>query len=176
MAKVFIEIGGYLGDGVQTMLESDPEAEVYVFEPCREYIKALEARFKGNRRVRIYPYGISGVSLKTVLNKRIDASSVYPVDGEYTPEACALLSIFCITWIFDEIDLLQINCEGSEYDILAQILCDPGELIKIKKLHVQFHATPTVDFKTKYLEIVDGLKRQGYKQTVESANWETWER
>jgi hypothetical protein len=61
-----------------------------------------------------------------------------------------------------EVDLCQMNIEGSEYDLLDYLISS-GKILMIKRLMIEFHYERDDVFVSRRHEIQKGLIESGYK-------------
>ncbi len=135
--SIVIECGGYLGhwtDQINRMYEP----KIYVYEPVKNYFDTLQNRFKDIKNVNIYNLGLSSRTFESKIYLNNDGSSVLRKSSN-----CEIIKLIDIVDIlslkeFQKIDLIQINIEGSEYDLIERII-DYGLIRNIKKIQVQFH-------------------------------------
>lgn len=76
---------------------------------------------------------------------------------------------------YEEIGLLKINIEGSEYDVLNHII-DHGYHKRIKNIQVQFHQIEGVPYERWLIEIRHKLSKTHEQQWGYDFVWESWKR
>lgn len=134
---VVFEIGAYKGKWVES-IHNLYRCHIYAFEPVRQFYQEMTRKFKNEDRIHIKNYGISNKSGIFRIRVQEDASSFYIKDGkEENIELKSVLEVFSEISM-PEVDLMQINIEGGEYDLIEALL-DTGLISKIRKLQVQFH-------------------------------------
>lgn len=132
-----IELGGYTGRFIQSMI-SRYDPYIYVIEPVSQYYIELLDKFSNNKKINILNCGISAVAGESIIFKDNDGSSRYlPTSNSEKIHLVTMKDLFD-TWKLDEVDLLQINIEGDEYEILNYLL-DTDMIRKFKNLQIQFH-------------------------------------
>lgn len=130
-----VDIGGYKGFFSDKIISLyDPS--IFILEPVNKYFRLLKNKYKDNKKVKVYNFGLSdrdsyrNIYLsgdRTSLIKKSDASeSVRLVD--------------CLTFLkkFKSVDLISLNIEGEEYKVLERLI-EGGFIKRIKFLQVQFH-------------------------------------
>ena len=164
------DVGGYKGEWA-TPLFKKYQCQIKVFEPVKRFIDGLEAMFKDNTSITIYPFGLGGNDRTEKIGVDWEASSIFkPGDN------LEKIKIRDVAKVMgkDEVDLIKINIEGGEYELLNR-LADTGQIKQIKNIQVQFH-----DFVPKAVK-----KRQDLRTRLRQTHhltycypfvWENWER
>jgi FkbM family methyltransferase len=129
-------LGAYLGDSVE-VLRRNSEV-IHAVEPVPEFASYLKSRFKGTN---VVVHQIAVTNTDGLLKMRVDGekSSINISLGKEIQVTSRNISKF-ISELGLNIDLCEINIEGSEYSVL-QDLIDSGKILKIKTVLVQFHKT-----------------------------------
>jgi FkbM family methyltransferase len=178
-----IEIGGFTGEDSQALLDNYPGISLHVYEPHPRYVAKLVTRFKDDKRVTIYPYGLDSVARVAELTDSTDASSVYMKKQEAAnanrvqiflreavPEFRTQVNLFGKT-----VSLLNVNCEGCEYGLLETITSlDAANLFD--NIQVQFHIIPGDDTLERYCSIEALLSRTHERTFGFHFIWENWRR
>jgi FkbM family methyltransferase len=159
-----IEFGGYKGNWVSKMSQKY-NSNIYVFEPIPEFFKQLDSMFLKNEKINVYNFGVSLVTGKNLIYVSNDSTSVlknvhYPVSD--TSLEVDFLSVDEILDMTGEVDLCQMNIEGSEYDLLDYLISS-GKILMIKRLMIEFHYERDDVFVSRRHEIQKGLIESGYK-------------
>ncbi len=130
--SVVYDVGGYLGIwAAEIVVRYNPN--LVIFEPISEFYESLREKFVGNSKITVHPVGLSDHSSVTNINKCEDATSLYTDTG-----AKEEIRIVDVLEFNRELDLMSINCEGSEYPLLLRML-QIGMVEKCKSVQVQFH-------------------------------------
>ena len=117
---------------------------VLLFEPI--FYEEAKHNLKHLDKIQILPYGV-GSSHRVIY---------FDVAGDATKPAEASSGKIGVIRKFTEVlsdldllsvDLLQVNCEGCEWDVLESVL---GDVWRLKHIQVQFH--PDADFVPNRLE------------------------
>ncbi|WP_200422221.1 FkbM family methyltransferase [Streptomyces sp. Y2F8-2] len=142
--RIFLDVGGHYGETLDVAL--DPRwafDRIYCFEPaesCRRILRGFR-----DTRLDIVPAGLSNRTGKTTLyGTGLLGASVYAdkrqLDSHVRSETIALVK--ASDWLSrnttpdDEI-YLKLNCEGSECDVLEDLL-DSGLSKRLKSVYVDF--------------------------------------
>jgi FkbM family methyltransferase len=172
-SSVILDLGGYQGDFAAELF-SRYLSKIHVFEPYKPYAKDIATRFKSNPQIETYDYGLSNVDEVQLINIDGESSSIYKnntaqaeIQLKNIVDALAKIKI-------ENIDLIKINIEGSEYDLLDFII--ESDLIqKIDNLQIQFH-----DFVPNAVErmreIQERLSITHYPTYQYDFIWENWKR
>lgn len=171
--SIVFELGGYKGDWINDMYKKY-NCNCYVFEPVKEFCNIIAERLSGKAKVHIYNIGLGVSTSVATISISEDASSLY---GEGTVGAkieIKSLEEFLTENEIVEIDLMQINIEGGEYDLLEWMIS--SEYIKrIRNLQVQFHENKDINTKNRMMSIQSHLEKThrlewAYRPYV----WERW--
>lgn len=142
--RVFLDVGGHYGETLDVAL--DPRwsfDRIYCFEPaepCRHILRGFR-----DSRVRLVPAGLSNrTGEATLYGTGLLGASVYAdkrqLDAHVQAETIALVR--ATDWLQentapdDEI-YLKLNCEGSECDVLEDLL-DSGLTKRLTSVYVDF--------------------------------------
>ncbi|WP_327371950.1 FkbM family methyltransferase [Streptomyces sp. NBC_01217] len=143
--RVFLDVGGHYGETLDVAL--DPRwgfEKIYSFEPaqsCRRILRGFR-----DSRAHIVSAGLSNsTGQATLFGTGLLGASVYADkrelgDGHVRAETIALVR--ATDWLLtntsadDEI-YLKLNCEGSECDVLEDLL-DSGVINRLQSIYVDF--------------------------------------
>jgi FkbM family methyltransferase len=134
--SVVFDLGGYRGQWASDIY-AKYGCGVYVFEPVREYADFISKRFHRNKRIKVFPFGLSSRSEEKLIAISEDASSIYSKRAD-TPVRMENFLTFVENETINDIDLMKVNIEGGEYDILP-FLISTGYMTKIRAIQIQFH-------------------------------------
>ena len=169
-----VEVGGHTGVDIKKMTELHGSFKTLLFEPifydeARKNLEGLD--------VEVYPYGL-GASTR---------SATFGINGDGTKllkdkrKNGKVAQIRQFSVVIDElrisrIDLLQINCEGCEWELLESLLNDEQTHI-FQHIQVQFH--PGVDWVedqlTRYAAIQDRLTKTHELLYDQPWIWQLWQ-
>jgi FkbM family methyltransferase len=188
--EVIIDIGSYIGADLVSFLRKAPQnVTVHTFEPVAAYRTKLARRVhtlvhSGRGRLHVHPIGL-GRSNHTACfaSKRAAATDEVSADQADSSNAAgstcgAIRDAAATLQSFARVDIMQINCEGCEYDVLERLLEQPAVLQVVRSLEVQFHLDWGVQKNTsRYCRIESGLRSQGFRLDYRHPFlWERWAR
>jgi FkbM family methyltransferase len=143
------DVGAHIGAVSVWIASRHILAKVYAFEPCTDFFNDLTrntAEFPGVTRLR---YGVCGgeIEISETITICGDGTNVF---GHLNPGyqmATQNVKLRPIDLVMNElgektIEVLKLNCEGSEYGILGRIV-EAGIARSVKNIVVQFHGIPT---------------------------------
>jgi FkbM family methyltransferase len=157
--KHFFDIGGNHGqtfDYLDTLDRSYTDHIFWVFEPSpRHFAPLLEKckSFSDRYDIRVCPFGIGGTTEIRKFREKDDymgdsfqtwhASDheVFNIDNGYTVfSAIISLPEFIMKYTRqDDTIVLDIDTEGSEYEIMRALLDHPQALSRVKEIMVEWH-------------------------------------
>jgi FkbM family methyltransferase len=136
-----IDAGSFTGDWSQRIF-CMYQPFIAAFEPHPDLAEAASRNFQGNKKVIINQFGLGGQTQNVdFYGKNMNASVFRYSHGN---KAKVRVHIEKASDYFNEhyknkfIDLLKINIEGSEYEMLMDLL-DNFDMTKINHIQVQFH-------------------------------------
>ncbi|MBC3784993.1 FkbM family methyltransferase [Spirosoma utsteinense] len=177
---VVIDIGANAGFFIVQLLSKINEATVYAYEPMPANVKTLHHTLQQNPRlakqVKLFQMAVTGQPLDSLdlyaeaeENNQVVASMFAGFNENNTQKItvpCITLTDIIQTNNLQSIDLLKLDCEGSEYDILYNT--DPTLVRLIGKMVVEVH---DVDTDRNNLAAFDAyLQSLGYTTTHEPIN------
>jgi FkbM family methyltransferase len=170
--SVVMEVGGYKGEWTERV-SSLYGSRVIVFEPIKEYFDILTERFKEKKEIEILCAGLGTVDIETRIGRNGDGSSCFKKD--LPQEKIKVIDV--VRWLKDRgirsVDLIQLNCEGSEYGILRRLIMN-GLIRTFKNIKVQFHKVNEQSDLER--EEVRGLLKETHKESwCYPWVWESWE-
>lgn len=183
--SIVVDLGAYTGEWA-SKLNNHIQCQIYLLEPVQKFYKVLENKFINNKNISYRPVGIGTEDKILFLSNKIingDATKInfsennYIYNNNKNKIKLVTLENMMKFWNLKNIDLLQINIEGGEYDILENWL-ESGIINKIKILQIQFHNFPDIENHIhRRKNIQKELQKNGYKlkycfQWV----WEAWEK
>ena len=149
-AKYVVDIGAHIGSFAKLVHSRNPKAKIICVEVCPENLEALRANVGSFAEVvhaactyengelalcnAVRPNCVSTGGSVVTSAEKVAAEA----HGEYWPDrrpiAKVTLEHLCQQYGFAQIDLLKLDCEGSEYSILEG--CD---LSKVKFIVGEYH-------------------------------------
>lgn len=181
--SIVLDIGGNKGEDAEAMIQAYHPGIYIILEPINSLFTALVKRFKNNKKVTLYNFGIAAKN--DVFNVNIvghggDATSVF---ASNKGGKCELKVYNTTDFLYRlggpciDIDLITINCEGCEFEILETLLSS-GLISRFK--HVQFATHPNLKHLQRpverYCEIQQKLARTHVLTYQYKFCWETWRR
>lgn len=177
---IIIDIGACVGEFTDFCLENYDVTTIYLFEPLQANYDSLVKKYSGNTKVIIYHTAISDVDGQAKFFKkgykqksgeilydfagnvgsslRVDKTNVSKNVFETVP--VMKLSTFLRENKIHWIDILKIDVEGSEYDIIQDIL--DSDLAKIiDKIYYEDHARKVPSIRVHKKEVVNRVRDLG---------------
>jgi FkbM family methyltransferase len=165
-----IILGGYEGFSAQVLFNRY-SSYIYLVEPVPEYVIKLNQLFNDSK-FTVFDVAVSNRNGLIQIGVRGEESGIRAVSNSYQLVECRKASEF-LGKICDTIDLIEINIEGSEYEVLADLI-ESGVIKRIRQLLVQFHRD----------SIEDELKRSLLRNRLSDTHkcvfeypwvWERWD-
>jgi FkbM family methyltransferase len=165
-----VDAGGFIADWSMPIF-CRYQPYMWIYEPGKEYTEMCRAMFSGNKKVTIVESGLSDKNKTLKFNGNGGTGSVYynkisKVSEITTVKASEEFAKFKI------IDLLKLNIEGSEYDVMPDLICNYG-MERIKNLLISFHYN-VPKWETNRDVIVDALKHTHKKDWGYGDYWQSW--
>ncbi len=150
-APVVIDIGANAGFFDIQLLSKVEKATIYAYEPMPANVKALRQTLEQNPRLKqsmnVFQMAVTGQALDKLdlyaeaeENNQVVASVFSGFNGNNTQK----ITVPCITLTdiirqndLQSIDLLKLDCEGSEYDILYHT--EPELIKRISRMVIEVH-------------------------------------
>lgn len=148
--SIILDIGANIGN-VTEVLFKKYDSNIYCYEPNISCYNHLHKRFKNNPKIKIYNFAVSDFTGKTFLyfHKKAKNISEFNERSSIKKEKDGLdinkkVEVNCINIKeileqYDKIDLIKIDIEGSEYEIMPEIIKNKN---KIKMVLCETHGNP----------------------------------
>ena len=148
--STILDIGANVGD-VTDMLIKTYDPKIYCYEPNIGCYKHMVSRFKNNPKIKIFNFAVSNFTGKTFLyfHKKAKNISEFNQRSSLKKEKDGLdinkkIEVNCVDIknILDQhnkIDLIKIDIEGSEYEVMPEIIKNKD---KIKMVLCETHGNP----------------------------------
>lgn len=171
---VVLDVGSYNGEFID-YIRPKYGCGIHAFEPQREKFSNILKKYAYDPLV--WPYNVA-------LEDRMAESSIYGHDNgksfyrdvdESLAETVRIRDIwdFIRSFKLPKIDILKMNCEGSEYPILER-LASVGFLGNVRNIVVQFHFLQA-DMEERYNRIVEKLSETHERKfNCVNSHWEWW--
>ena len=171
--SIVFDIGGYVGD-FSSLIYEKYKCKIYIFEPSPKFYKICKERFKNNKKILCFNYGLSDSENELFLSNENEASSItknIKNDNGEVVKIRKFSNVFKKLKI-DQIDLLKVNIEGSEYNLLPHII-EEKLIEKINNIQIQFHIFIS-DAKNKRIAIIKTLRKTHKNDWCYYFVWENW--
>ncbi|SUW00314.1 FkbM family methyltransferase [Brachyspira pilosicoli] len=178
--KTVIDIGANLGIVSIVLAKKNPGIKIYAFEPLREnyenLLKNIELNGIDKNIITVENKAVTkdgrNINMSINLNNKggSSISDVISVNSSMSKENCGIESItleeIVKKYKIDKIDLLKIDCEGSEYEILYNTKEDilknidylVGEFHENKDLTDEYDIDKLCEYLEKYIKNYDVTK------------------
>lgn len=170
--SLIIDVGGYEGQWASDIFAKYC-CNIIIFEPVKKFYDNIKERFIKNNKISSYNVGLSNKDNNTTISLLDDSSSLFKKDSMSENIKTVNASVFLKEKNIHDIDLMKINIEGSEYDLLENLI-ESGFILKIKNIQVQFH-----DFipnaRERMTLIQEKLKKTHHLTYQYEFVWENWE-
>jgi len=114
------EIGGFEGRWAKQM-EEKYNPHITIFEPQLWAVERMQAKFQGNPKVAIRPFGLWVIDARMSLHKyETDGCSILG-DGE-TAARADFLDAYSVKQDRQDVDVCLMNIEGAEYALLPYMI------------------------------------------------------
>lgn len=135
--SIVFDVGGYKGEWAEKIFNKY-SCNIYIFEPVNIFYQNIKEKFKDNKKIKVFNFGLSNKDFESVISLKGDSSSMFKPSTElekiYLKD---VLNIFKEEKIHN-IDLMKVNIEGGEYDLLKRILFSEHD-VNINNFQIQFH-------------------------------------
>lgn len=172
--SIVFDLGGYEGQWASDIF-GKYQSKIYVFEPFPKYYKSIVERFKRNKSIHVYDFGLSNEDKKQKLFLGDDSTSAFLAtnSGKYVYMQLRSFVDFCKKHRISKIDLLKINIEGGEFDLMEGII-DAGFQKNIQNIQIQFHDyEPDAE---KRMNSIQAQLSQTHRLTYQyKFVWENWQ-
>ena len=137
--SVVLDVGAYKGEWAEPIWDRC-HPTIHCFEPAPRPYAQLSAKFAGNERVHVHPYGLGGRDSTGSLALAGAGASFYDADPTFDRIEVPIRDVVGVLEELglDEIDLIKINIEGGEYDLVDR-LASSGRLAQMRYVLIQFH-------------------------------------
>ena len=133
--KIILDIGSNMGASVIYFHRQFPEAKIFGFEPHPETFGVLEKNVADLPGVRVFNYGLGAARERIAVSADRVNYGAFNIRGHFKDRGYPAVPTECEIRRLDEVlrelqitqvDLLKIDCEGSEADVFATL---PDEIL-----------------------------------------------
>jgi FkbM family methyltransferase len=169
--SIVFDLGGYHGGWAKNIIDIY-NCNIYIFEPFINYFNLIKDKFNSNDKVKIYNFGLSNKTSEELLYISEDGSSIFQKNNNAIKINLVDINNFLQEEKLTQIDLIKINIEGSEYDVLEQLI-QSDYINNIKNIQVQFHKF-VENAENRRNEIRKKLSETHYETYCYEFVWENW--
>ena len=135
-SSIVFDLGGYRGQWASDIY-AKYLCNIYVFEPVLAYADFIRERFRHNKKIKVFSFGLGDASGDVLIKISEEGSSAFAKSPD-TPIRIEEFMAFVRRESISRIDVMKINIEGGEYALLAHLI-KMGYIKNIRALQVQFH-------------------------------------
>jgi len=172
--SIVFDVGGYNGNFTSSIYEKY-RSNIYLFEPHPKFFKICSKKFKNNKKIKLFNFGLSNKNSKLALSDNDVGSSFvnFPKNKESLICKINKISDFIENNKIKNVDLMKINIEGGEYALLQELI-DKKMIHIFQNIQVQFHNFEKDDVNKKK-NISKQLQATHNKSWCYEFVWENWE-
>lgn len=163
--RTIVDIGANMGSFAVYAAQSCPDARIYCYEPEQQNFGLLKRNIEINElegRVSAFQCAVAsnnGRRELTVRESPVNSFHVVSDDASRRVVNCTTLRDILADLRLGAIDLLKMNCEGTEYEILEG--CSEDDLDRIANIRLEYHI---LDAKNRNGEcLARRLESRGYR-------------
>ncbi len=148
-----IDIGGHIGSFSVIMAQLLPQSRIDIYEIVPDNVRVIELNILCNRladRVKVHNVGVAGrpgflsldrigINPSNTGGHSIAGALSGPLTAGRPENSVELVSFGSLLDGIDHVDLLKIDCEGSEFDILFN--ATPAQMAKIEAIVGEVHSS-----------------------------------
>ena len=179
--SVVIELGGFHGLWIDEILKKNNPIvpNIILVEPAPEFYNLLVTKYKNYEKIKVINVGVSTDkhdTIKILYFSNFGSSTNFNKNDE---SAIQIKTIPIDKILSDnninEVDLLQINIEGDEYELMEHMI-ESDIIDKFKNIQIQFHLGIENDIERRN-NIQKNLILKGFKNKFDYPFvWESWEK
>jgi FkbM family methyltransferase len=186
-SPVVVDVGAFIGNTIQKIVDVSPKATVFAFEPQPQLAKLINERFRSNSQITVYPCGVGAAkgTLQMHISDQPETSSFLPVTEFGRKSAPFAESNNLITadiisldeWYaalpapLEIIDLIKIDTQGFE-----RFVVEGGQqvLSRTRYLMVEAAFKPVYENQLPFDALIGLLRKIGYDLEAVAAGY--WDR
>lgn len=170
--SIVLDLGAYTGIWAQQIINKY-NPNIYLIEPVPNFYETLIEKFSNNKKVKMLNVGVSTKNIDGILYVNKDGTSAFNTSENFVTVKFNTIDTILENFKLKEVDLIQINIEGGEYDLLEHML-KTGSINKFKNLQIQFHLGVADDIERRE-KIRQGLISNNFKNNFDYPFvWESW--
>jgi len=137
--SLVVDVGGYTGDWA-SRIYNRYSCNIDIYEPHLLLSDKAEENFLGNKKIRVFAYGLGNKDDTLNLYGDFMNASLFKnsMGGARNVAIRKTSEVFNHRYSDKIIDLLKINVEGSEYLILPDLIAG-FDMTRIKNIQILFH-------------------------------------
>jgi|TARA_Y100001963_G_C6733662_1_gene425165 FkbM family methyltransferase len=181
--SIVFDVGGYVGEWADKVSKKY-NCKVFCFEPVKQFYDKIKEIKNDNIILQEKALGTFSGKEKMMLSG--DGSSIEKYGKRKNPshkgfdekykcsgsEEINVIDVNEVIFEFEMIDVMKINTEGSEYELLNNLI-ESGSIEKIKYLQVQFHSF--VDGANEMYEDIKDKMNKTHELVLDSRwKWTYW--
>jgi FkbM family methyltransferase len=177
--SVVIELGGFHGLWVDEILKkNNPNVpNIILVEPAPEFYNLLVTKYENYEKIKVMNVGVSTDKHDTIKTLYISNDGSSTNFNKNNESAIQIKTIPIDKILSDnninEVDLLQINIEGDEYELMEYMI-ESDIINKFKNIQIQFHLGIENDIERRN-NIQKNLILKGFKNKFDYPFvWESW--
>lgn len=178
---VIVDVGANAGFFIIQLLSKIEKGMVYAYEPIQANVdtfrSAVRENYKLQQCVQLFPLAVTGEAtscLELFAEEDVKTQVVASRFADFDQNNTHKLIVPCISLgeiieqnNLDRIDLLKLDCEGSEYDIIYNT--SPGLLQRVHRMWIEVH---NVDQENNNIESIEPyLQSLGYTTKKDQINY-----
>ena len=144
-APVVVDIGGHVGAFTVAVCEAYPAAQCFVYEPAPDTCSFLRTNVEQNGladRVRVQQVAVAGHAGEACMDIGTPAASAHrPISFAAAGTRSVTVPVRAFTDVIREvgrdIDVLKMDCEGSEYSIIEETT--KADWQSIRRVVMEYH-------------------------------------
>jgi FkbM family methyltransferase len=172
--SLFVDIGAFEGNFANLYIQKYPDSKMILIEPIDKFVESIRNKFSDDS-VEIIQSALTADGRNLRLFVADANTSAIPQENAKVIEVPSISVADLSSMVRSKsITLLQINCEGAEYEILPEII-KSGLITQIEALNIQFH----------YLSLSNMLKHWKIRRELSRTHrlkwstyfiWERWQK
>ena len=153
-------------------MDSSRKNKIVVMEPIHEYSAALADRFSNFSNIYILPFAAGGKFRKGLFGVSCDSSG----ESSFSKltENVQFMDISKVISNFGPFHVLEMNIEGSEYEVLRRLI-ETGQIGEIETMLIQFHKVDSMSEDNRASILRELNKTHSIRFNYDWV-WERWDR